>query len=93
GFWAWDFLVEGDKGEPLAFVNRNFAGFAREIFTDTGVYAVHVDNIEPKARNLSLDERAVVLACAINIDIDYFSRHSNSTGGFLPFLLMGAATS
>ncbi|KAI8609156.1 hypothetical protein BC830DRAFT_1173805, partial [Chytriomyces sp. MP71] len=62
GFWAWDFLVEGEKGESLAYVNRNFAGFAREIFTDTGVYAVHVDNIEPKARSLSLDERAVILA-------------------------------
>ncbi|KAJ3087270.1 hypothetical protein HK100_008421, partial [Physocladia obscura] len=74
-FLSWDFAVEGEDGGILAAVNRSFGGFAREIFTDTGVYAIHMDNINP-ARPLTLDERAVLLACAINVDIDYFSRHS-----------------
>ncbi|KAJ3266870.1 hypothetical protein HDU77_009330 [Chytriomyces hyalinus] len=94
GFLAWDFVIEGEHpGEVLAAVNRNFAGFAREIFTDTGVYAIHMDNIENKTRALSLDERAVILGCAITIDIDYFSRHSDHGSGMLPFLFMGALSS
>lgn len=38
---------------------------------------------------LPLDQRAVLLATAISIDIDYFSRHSNNNHGFLPFGMMG----
>ena len=57
-------------------VNRNFSGFGREFFTDTGEYAIHMDSTPNAVRHLSLDERAVLLSCAINIDIDYFSRHS-----------------
>ncbi|KAJ1539010.1 hypothetical protein HK405_013277, partial [Cladochytrium tenue] len=75
GFWAWDFVIADEQGGTLSAINRNFVGFAREIFTDTGVYAVQMDSASP-VRPVSLDERAVVLACAITIDIDYFSRHS-----------------
>lgn len=36
--------------------------------------------------SLSIDERALYLALAVNIDFDYFSRHSNSGSGvFFPF--------
>lgn len=73
GFLGWDFHLVDEKGHHLASVNREFGGFAREIFTDTGSYAVHLDQGK---RRLSLQEKAVVLCCAINIDIDYFSRHS-----------------
>ncbi|KAJ3408209.1 hypothetical protein HDV05_005076, partial [Chytridiales sp. JEL 0842] len=89
GFWTWDFQILDSASQLLSSVNRNFAGFAREIFTDTGVYAVNMDNIFP-ARPLSLDERAVLLACAVTIDIDYFSRHSNHSTGILPVpMVMG----
>ncbi|XP_073390459.1 phospholipid scramblase family protein C343.06c isoform X3 [Physcomitrium patens] len=37
------------------------------------------------SRVLTLSERAVALALAISLDNDYFSRHSNPRGGFLPF--------
>ncbi|KAI9350050.1 Scramblase-domain-containing protein [Zopfochytrium polystomum] len=90
GFWAWDFVVTNEQGETLSAVNRNFVGFAREIFTDTGVYAVQMESANP-VRPLSLDERAVLLAAAITIDVDYFSRHSNSSGGILPVPMMGGA--
>ncbi|KAG9318326.1 Scramblase-domain-containing protein [Chiua virens] len=33
-------------------------------------------------RDLTIDERALVLATAINIDYDYFSRHSEGGHGF-----------
>jgi hypothetical protein len=41
-----------------------------------GQYVVRMDAMEHSSRPLTLDERAVTLAAAINIDIDYFSRHS-----------------
>ncbi|KAJ3204822.1 hypothetical protein HK099_001016 [Clydaea vesicula] len=31
------------------------------------------------------DQRAVILACAIDVDIDYFSRHSSHTTPIIPF--------
>jgi len=40
------------------------------------------------ARNLTVQERALVLAMAINIDYDYFSRHSEG-GGFGFYLNSG----
>lgn len=48
-----------------------------------------MDSFPGAIRPLSLDERAVALACAITIDVDYFSRHSNSNAGFLPFPMFG----
>lgn len=35
-----------------------------------------MDSVHDAIRPMSLDERAVALCCAINVDIDYFSRHS-----------------
>lgn len=82
-------------------MNRNFAGFGREIFTDTGVYALRMDaaGLADEPRHLisktgekaqlaykephvgmSLDQRAVMLATAVSIDFDYFSRKSGSSG-------------
>ncbi|KAJ3281862.1 hypothetical protein HK104_011226, partial [Borealophlyctis nickersoniae] len=86
GFWAWDFNIIDEEGGLIGVINRNFVGFAREIFTDTGTYAIHM---EQSHRPLSLDERAVMLGCAVNIDIDYFSRHSHSGGGFMPIPMFG----
>ncbi|KAI9103119.1 Scramblase-domain-containing protein [Phlyctochytrium arcticum] len=89
GFWAWDFPMRDANNYQIGEVNRNFVGFAREIFTDTGAYAIHMDDAERVSRPLSLDERALILTCAINIDIDYFSRHSGHHGGFMPIPFFG----
>lgn len=101
-FLSWDFSVLTTDARLMGSVNRNFAGFAREIFTDTGVYALRMDSVgaaEEKSRQeatpepqvykstpgMTLDQRAVMLATAVSIDFDYFSRHSSSTPGMLPF--------
>ena len=84
GLLAWDFTLADEKGEKLAELNRNFAGFAREIFTDTGQYALRLDAAPGIERNLTYDERAVALATAMTIDVDYFSRHSGG-GVHMPF--------
>jgi scramblase len=36
GFYAWHFTLRGSRGEELASISREFRGFGREIFTDTG---------------------------------------------------------
>ncbi|KAI8987389.1 Scramblase-domain-containing protein [Mycotypha africana] len=75
-FLGWDFNLQDEDGKTLGNVSRNFVGFAREIFTDSGQYVLRMDAADSGARGMTLDERAVTLACAISIDFDYFSRHS-----------------
>jgi Scramblase len=101
-FLSWDFSLKSDDGQLIGSVNRNFAGFGREIFTDTGVYALRMDSAalteEPEhlisktgqseqiQSGMTLDQRAIMLATAVSIDFDYFSRHSGGVtgGGFMP---------
>lgn len=42
-----------------------------------------------EATDLTLDERAMTLATAVTIDIDYFSRHSGSGGAGFPLFMWG----
>lgn len=107
-FLSWDFTLRDESNSTIGSVNRNFAGFAREIFTDTGVYALRMDSAaqtaslqsadgkeveryERAATGMTLDQRAVMLASAVSIDFDYFSRHSSSGGGmgFMPLWFPG----
>ncbi|RMY52916.1 hypothetical protein D0863_14115 [Hortaea werneckii] len=162
---SWDFNLRAEDQSLIGSVNRNFAGFAREIFTDTGVYALRMDSAQEPSeaahkskvnhalqdyqlqlkllreqnekrlrmareeqdafarpagapangqgpspgssdvapglsaqsevdgkhltshdtRAMSLDQRATMLATAVSIDFDYFSRHSGvGSGGFMP---------
>ena len=43
-FLSWDFTLRDAEDGTIGSVNRNFGGFAREIFTDTGVYALRMDS-------------------------------------------------
>ncbi|GAB1212931.1 hypothetical protein ATERTT37_002080 [Aspergillus terreus] len=43
-FLSWDFSLRSADSQLIGSVNRNFAGFAREFFTDTGVYALRMDS-------------------------------------------------
>ncbi|KAL1304151.1 hypothetical protein AAFC00_000578 [Neodothiora populina] len=108
-FLSWDFTLKDYQDRVTGSVNRNFGGFAREIFTDTGVYALRMDSAalahEPvgnlsgddmslgrEETAMTLDQRAVMLATAVSIDFDYFSRHSGAgTGGmgFFPLWFPG----
>jgi hypothetical protein len=99
-FLSWDFSLRSANNQPIGSVNRDFAGFAREIFTDTGVYALRMDSValgpeqvpvqNNAATGMTLDQRAVILATAVSIDFDYFSRHSGSGGfGFMPLWIPG----
>ncbi|EPQ58376.1 Scramblase-domain-containing protein [Gloeophyllum trabeum ATCC 11539] len=99
GFWAWNFSLRDHRDEEFASIRRAFRGFGREIFTDTGQYFIrfHPDPTEEEIaargykpiieRNLSMDERALILATAVTIDFDYFSRHSTGGPGMFWFLV------
>ncbi|QQK43086.1 Scramblase [Penicillium digitatum] len=93
-FLSWDFSLKSADAQTIGSVNRNFAGFAREIFTDTGVYAMRMDSAalcsetshNNKTLGMTLDQRAVMLATAVSIDFDYFSRqHGHGAFGFPPY--------
>lgn len=102
-FLSWDFSLKSANDQLIGSVNRNFAGFAREIFTDTGVYAMRMDSADQGTEisrsngvpGLTLDQRAVMLATAVSIDFDYFSRHSGGSGafGYMPFWFPGGGGS
>lgn len=99
-FLSWDFSLRSADDRLIGSVNRDFVGFAREIFTDTGVYALRMDSAALKLANtpdqgtsitgMTLDQRAVMLATAVSVDFDYFSRHSGAGGmGFFPMWMPG----
>ncbi|KAF8329793.1 Scramblase-domain-containing protein [Cantharellus anzutake] len=92
-FLSWEFYLQDADGWNIASISRRFAGWGREIFTDTGQYFVTF-RPNPEApssvvgldearvyRRLTLEERATILALSVGIDFDFFSRHSER-GGF-----------
>lgn len=115
-FLSWDFSLKDSDGKLIGSVNRNWRGFGRELFTDTGAYALRMDSAgldqEAEQRHIvsqshksdkayaetlggnddkygmTLDQRAIMLATAVTVDFDYFSRHSSSAGGIFPMPFM-----
>lgn len=101
-FLSWDFSLRSANSRLIGSVNRNWGGVGRELFTDTGVYALRMDAAgfekvsplpgpsdgrtdiimrEEEDQGMTLDQRALMLAAAVSIDFDYFSRHSGAGGG------------
>lgn len=114
-FLSWDFSLMSQDSKLIGSVNRNFSGFGREIFTDTGVYALRMDaaGLAQEGKHLisqtgqqaqsadrspspgmTLDQRAVMLATAVSVDFDYFSRKSGSGGmmNFMPLWFPGGGS-
>ncbi|KAL8993497.1 MAG: hypothetical protein Q9169_006303 [Polycauliona sp. 2 TL-2023] len=109
-FLSWNFSLLSTNDRKIGSVNRDWGGIGRELFTDTGVYALRMDAANftheqgqtnrstdvsvPSERStgMTLDQRAVMLATAVSIDFDYFSRHSGSSGGmgWMPLWFPGA---
>mgnify|MGYP003365430286 FL=1 len=100
GFLRWEFPVFDAEGRVHGDVERTFGGLFREALTDTGVYVVRMDPtsfptengamaMTPygpiSGRRMTIEEKAVMLANAVSIDFDYFSRHSGAGGGFFMF--------
>ena len=112
-FLSWDFSLYDVEARKAGSVNREFRGFGRELFTDTGSYVLRMDAVIPQdplslpekipsqlssstalvgtdsKMGMTLDQRAVMLATAVTIDYDYFSRHSGGGHGFMPIWFWG----
>ena len=68
-FWRpWTFAFERD-GRELARVEKKWSGMLQEVFTDADRFRVAFESPE-----LGADERSLVLAAAIFIDLQYFER-------------------
>jgi len=84
-FLSWEFPVRDMNGKDLALVFKNFTNIGREIFTDANQYAVKMGApFVENAKNLSTQERAIIVSMAICIDFNYFSRHSDVNGWWIP---------
>ena len=64
----WTFVFERD-GHALARVEKKWSGMLREAFTDADTFRIAYES-----PILGLEERALVLAAAIFIDLQYFER-------------------
>ncbi len=96
-FLSFSFPINDENGLIIGAVDRNWVGFGRELFTDTGVYILRMEPealetdeyrglINNNPQGLDIDQRAILLSTAVSIDFDYFSRHSRSgSGGLFPF--------
>ncbi|GMK54974.1 hypothetical protein CspeluHIS016_0200300 [Cutaneotrichosporon spelunceum] len=94
GLLAWDFWLTDDDGRVLATINKNFTGFGREMFTDTGQYVIRFDaagnEIQmPPGSKVKVQGQTLVLPDKDTVDIDYFSRHSGRGSGFFPLMMFG----
>lgn len=49
---SWDFTLADLHGNLIGSINRNFRGFGREIFTDTGQYVIRLDAASPETTNI-----------------------------------------
>jgi len=100
-FLSWDFHLQDEDGQNVGSIVKNFAGFGREIFTDTSQFALtfRPDSMASSAltrpgkntvyRRLGLEERATILALSVGIDFDFFSRHSHGGGMGFPMMFGG----
>lgn len=78
------FPVVNSNSQVIAGVDRSWVGLYREVFAQTPVYVVRFDIglfgdeiaklYHPPGPPLNLAQRAVMLGCAVSIDLDYFTR-------------------
>lgn len=83
-FLAFSFPIRNEEGFVTSSIDRNWVGLAREMFTDSGIYVVRMGNMDDinnygNTELINWRQRAVLLANAVSIDFDYFSRHSGSS--------------
>jgi uncharacterized protein YxjI len=72
-FWRpWTFVFERE-GRALARVEKKWTGMLTEMFTDADRFRVAFESPE-----LGLEERSLVLAAGIFIDLQYFEKKANS---------------
>ncbi|KAI9682465.1 MAG: hypothetical protein M1829_000257 [Trizodia sp. TS-e1964] len=73
-FLSWDFSLFSADSRLIGSVNRNFAGLAKELFTDMGTYALRMDAAglaeEPKHMISQTACKSTALAPTIGMSLD-----------------------
>lgn len=64
----WTFPVEGSRGAPMAVIKKQWGGLFREALTAADRFALELAD-----RPLPATHRALLLATALSIDLDFFS--------------------
>jgi uncharacterized protein YxjI len=65
----WQFRLETASGQPSGAVAKEWSGFGSEFFTDADDYGVDFG-----AWPWTVEQRAVITAAALAIDLDHFER-------------------
>ena len=69
-FWVFPVLNSNDA--EIGKVSKNWSGFLKEYFTDADRFSVEFPS------SWKSDEKAILLAAAISIDLDYFEENEGS---------------
>jgi len=78
----WQFRLETADGAASGAVAKQWSGFASEFFTDADDYGVDFGT-----RMWTVEQRAVIVAAALSVDLDHFERNQPSKGRSLLGLL------
>ena len=68
----WVFPVLNSNDAEIGKVSKNWSGFLKEYFTDADRFSVEFPS------SWKSDEKAILLAAAISIDLDYFEENEGS---------------
>ncbi|KAG2438624.1 hypothetical protein HXX76_005172 [Chlamydomonas incerta] len=95
-FLAWEFELKDVQGGTLALVDRNFQGFAKEIFTDAGKYVIHFgykgQQLEQQLQNQQQAQEAAAAAAAAAAAQPPQQQPAGAAGSSAPAAASGAAT-
>lgn len=74
-FWRlWTFPILDFHNQEKGVITKKWGGFMREVFTDE-------DKFKVEFKSFNSEQKAIIFAAAISIDLDYFEEnHSNSSG-------------
>lgn len=71
-FSSWSFPIARPNGEHVAEVKKEWSGLLTEAFTDADRF-----RLTYQAQRLTADERALLLAATIFIDLTWFEKNAN----------------
>jgi hypothetical protein len=71
-FWRiWKFPIVDDRGDQVALVRKRWKGLMREMYTDADKFTVELGE-----RSWSVEQRAVLFAACLSIDLDFFENNN-----------------
>lgn len=71
----WTFQVYDLQGNPIAAITKKWGGVLKEVFTDSDRFEVQFPE------QATSEQKAVLLASALSIDLDYFEENAGRSRG------------